>query len=371
MSFAGFRSWLETDYVSPVTSRPLGQDAPSDYTSRLRLLSRLLDVDIENANPAQLDRVADTFAVDERIAGYQSGKAIIDMRVAVRRYAMYRRLESSGSKSEATNAGSRANELATQLGRLGFVLARTRQHTLELQNGDCIVYLKRASSTLPLVIQPDYEAEYSALASLRGVVAPQPFRYYHNSAMPAFPRRVNQGRTAIYYGLDFDVEDYPALQRLVAAVLGRREVVPKGPERAAQNTETTRLQKARVGQGQFRADLFDHWTVCPLSGVTVPDLLRASHIKPWRHSDRHERLDPFNGLLLASPLDALFDKGFISFTDEGRLMVSEKLPETERIAFGITSVAQRLNLRPEHLPYIRHHRDRVFLDRPSGQEGSC
>ncbi|MGH7020956.1 MAG: hypothetical protein ACREEY_13805 [Brevundimonas sp.] len=69
MSFTAFREWLATDYVSPITSKPLGHDAPSDYASRLRTLSRLLDMDIESSPPDRLDALADRFASDARLAG--------------------------------------------------------------------------------------------------------------------------------------------------------------------------------------------------------------------------------------------------------------------------------------------------------------
>ena len=74
---------------------------------------------------------------------------------------------------------------------------------------------------------------------------------------------------------------------------------------------TTRLVStlARIGQGGFRDALMTIWErSCAVTSLTCPELLRASHVKPWSHSSRRERLDPNNGLLLAAHLDALFDK---------------------------------------------------------------
>ena len=48
---------------------------------------------------------------------------------------------------------------------------------------------------------------------------------------------------------------------------------------------------------------------CAVTGLDLPLLLRASHIKPWRDSDNRERLDPYNGLLLSPSYDAAFDWG--------------------------------------------------------------
>lgn len=360
MSFDLFREWLETDYVSPVTSRPLGHDAPSDYVSRLRLLSRLLDADIEGAPAETLEELATTFGSQRAVAATQSGKAIIDMRVALRRYALYLRLQ-SGAGAVAPSDDTRAETLASQLRTLGFDQTGTRRHTFELRRGDLIVYVKRLSNTLPVVVAPEFEACFSALAAVNGVTEPTPFAYYHNSQMPAFPQRLHGGRSPIHYGLAFDVGSFAALDQFVATLVERSFLAPTAADRAEQNTETVRLQKARLGQGQFRADLFEVWGRCPLSGVSTPELLRASHIKPWRASDRQERLDPNNGILLAVHFDCLFDNGFISFDEDGRLLISDRLSPEERAAFPVLDPARRIALTGGHLPYIAHHRTEVFL----------
>lgn len=86
--------------------------------------------------------------------------------------------------------------------------------------------------------------------------------------------------------------------------------------------QTTRdaLVQARIGQGKFRADVMHLWgrgEKCPLTGIDVPELLIASHIKPWRDCDDSERLDPHNGILLATHADKLFDRYLMSFKCEG------------------------------------------------------
>lgn len=81
-------------------------------------------------------------------------------------------------------------------------------------------------------------------------------------------------------------------------------------------TEREQLAKARIGQGRFRADVAAKWgrgEVCALTGVAIPEMLIASHIKPWRDSSNAERLDPMNGLLLAAHADRLFDRHLMSF----------------------------------------------------------
>ena len=91
------------------------------------------------------------------------------------------------------------------------------------------------------------------------------------------------------------------------------------------DTEKLQLVKSRLGQGLFKSRVKMIESECRISGVKSGVHLRASHIKPWRDSTNSERLDGYNGLLLAPHVDHLFDRGFISFTDDGDLIMSAQL----------------------------------------------
>ncbi len=83
------------------------------------------------------------------------------------------------------------------------------------------------------------------------------------------------------------------------------------------------MVRQRVGQQTFRQAMLDYWGgACAVTGLALPQALRASHAKPWAEcvSDA-ERLDVFNGFLLSANLDALFDQFLISFTDDGELLM--------------------------------------------------
>jgi len=74
---------------------------------------------------------------------------------------------------------------------------------------------------------------------------------------------------------------------------------------------------------------------CAITRLAVPELLRASHIKPWAACETDaERLDVYNGLLLAPHLDAAFDQGFISVADSGDVIVSPALDVDARQVLG-------------------------------------
>lgn len=95
-------------------------------------------------------------------------------------------------------------------------------------------------------------------------------------------------------------------------------------------TEVEHIVRQRVGQNKFREAMLDYWGgACAVTGVALPEVLRASHAKPWAEcATDAERLDVFNGLLSAN-LDALFDRFLISFTEQGVLMVAPALAGTE------------------------------------------
>lgn len=132
-----------------------------------------------------------------------------------------------------------------------------------------------------------------------------------------------------------------------------------GDKLQAPDTASWVMARARIGQGRFRADLLTFWQgQCALTEVSAPELLRASHIKSWEKSDNRERLDVFNGLLLAVHLDALFDRALITFQNSGEMLVSKRLAAGERTVFGLESVSQKLLLNVAHLEYLRHHQDR-------------
>jgi predicted restriction endonuclease len=94
---------------------------------------------------------------------------------------------------------------------------------------------------------------------------------------------------------------------------------------------------------------------CAVSGCSIREVLRASHIEPWARSSNENRLNPENGLLLVANLDILFEKGFISFDDAGRMLVSKELSARDRRLFGLP---MKLRRKPDagERRYLAQHR---------------
>lgn len=126
--------------------------------------------------------------------------------------------------------------------------------------------------------------------------------------------------------------------------------------------EKQQLINARVGQGDFRKNLIDIENECRLTHVDNYKFLIASHIKPWRDSSDEEKLDGNNGFLLSPHVDKLFDGGYISFTDDGKIL---------RASTEIDSILKKWGLDPNmnigefnrfQKNYLKYHRDNIFRE---------
>ena len=123
--------------------------------------------------------------------------------------------------------------------------------------------------------------------------------------------------------------------------------------------EKEAIVKIRVNQDVFREELLKRYHTCALCKVDNPQLLVASHIKPWSECEPSERLDVDNGFILCPNHDKLFDKGLISFDDSGEILISEKLTEINRM-FTNVSVNMKVPLTEGQRKYLGYHREHVF-----------
>ncbi len=159
------------------------------------------------------------------------------------------------------------------------------------------------------------------------------------------------GSFAVYSGFQIELTDEEVQEKI------NRDV-------ALSSTEKLQQISARRGQGTFRENVMRHEKGCRLTGISSPQLLIASHIKPWRScSDGFERLDGNNGLLLSPNVDLLFDKGFISFCDDGKVIVSAHVDKSDIIRLGLDSAISKAHtaFRVEQLAYLDYHRKNVLL----------
>ena len=128
------------------------------------------------------------------------------------------------------------------------------------------------------------------------------------------------------------------------------------------HTEVERMVRQRVGQDKFREAMLDYWGgACAVTGIAIPDVLRASHAKPWAEcATDEERLDVFNGFLLSANLDALFDRFLISFDEQGALIVSPELNGIDLQPLGVLPGMKLRWINLLHEPYLQSHRIRAL-----------
>jgi 5-methylcytosine-specific restriction protein A len=130
-----------------------------------------------------------------------------------------------------------------------------------------------------------------------------------------------------------------------------------------EKTVSTQLVAVRSKQSLFRRRLLGIEKQCRLTGIKDLRFLMASHIKPWSQCETGtERVDGYNGLLLAPHADHLFDKGWITFEGDGRLVVSERLPTDVRKLIGLDLKSGRRcgAFDSSQQNYLAYHRDHLF-----------
>lgn len=157
--------------------------------------------------------------------------------------------------------------------------------------------------------------------------------------------------------VDFLTRDRVRLERPVSLVM------PTGP------TEGRATVKVRRGQQFFRQAILNVYGIrCCITGIGVPRLLVASHIKPWRDFP-DDRLNPRNGLCLSSLHDAAFDSGLITIDENLRIVLSKELksylPQPALKRNFISYAGKRIHL-PEKLAEpdpvsLEYHRSKIFM----------
>lgn len=136
------------------------------------------------------------------------------------------------------------------------------------------------------------------------------------------------------------------------------------PEEYLKEKITTKdvLTKIRIGQAQFRKELILSLKRCPITKIDDTRILNASHIKPWFMASNPERLDIRNGLLLSPTFDKLFDRGFISFSNDKEILISPTLDlkNIERLHIYSKQKFEELPITGRE-EYLEYHRQKIFL----------
>jgi len=190
----------------------------------------------------------------------------------------------------------------------------------------------------------------------------RPYRYLgrfmcqSSYVRPGTPDREGQPRSAIVFRL----RSLEASLGLATSEADQAEIDAAIDDVGA--TSVRRETEVRTKQRLFRERLIGVEKGCRLTGIEDLRFLRASHIKPWADSTHSERIDGENGLLLAPHADLLFDRGWISFSSSGRLIVSSSLPSDVSVRLGLNLDASLRygGFSPKQRIFLDFHRHMVF-----------
>ena len=132
------------------------------------------------------------------------------------------------------------------------------------------------------------------------------------------------------------------------------------------------IRKARDGQGKYREKLLEQCRFCPVTMISDERLLIASHIKPWAASTDFEKVDPYNGYMLSPLIDKLFDRGFITFTEKRRIVLSDFVsPYTwKQIKLTNGAFIKALPMDEKRIQYLQFHHSSVFKGSWESDEAS-
>lgn len=141
-----------------------------------------------------------------------------------------------------------------------------------------------------------------------------------------------------------------------------QEIFPEGKTREV-------VVRARVNQAFFRAAvLAAYGSRCCITGLSVVQLLNASHIVPWK-DDVKNRTNPRNGLCLNPVHDRAFDCGLLTVTPDLTVRLSRQLQriKTDDAVRDFLGRFAGASIRPPHRfapdpEFLRFHNRKKFLE---------
>ncbi|QVK19627.1 HNH endonuclease [Mycoplasmatota bacterium] len=102
---------------------------------------------------------------------------------------------------------------------------------------------------------------------------------------------------------------------------------------------------------------------CAITGIKTKDFLVASHIIPWS-IDKENRLNPKNGICLSTLVDKAFDKGYITISNNGQVIISEAANKDQNLYELLLPYQDvKIKVKKEFFPnedFLKWHRENLF-----------
>ncbi len=223
--------------------------------------------------------------------------------------------------------------------------------------------------------QPDivffYANDQYQIRGLRGYINSEDegYQLLRKIALPlvsyVYVEKVGTDKDPMYYWklfVDFDAINEKKNGPLVLnyGKLKEQDKEQKAKPKATKKAEE--IRQARDGQGKYRERLLEQCHFCPFTMIAEERLLIASHIKPWAASNDKEKIDPNNGFILSPLYDKLFDRGFITLTENKHMILSDFIsPYTWRqLKLKNDTYIEALPMNEKRVEYLKFHHQSVF-----------
>ncbi len=170
------------------------------------------------------------------------------------------------------------------------------------------------------------------------------------------------GSTIFYWKLFADFDAISDKKEALVYTYGKKGEKVEPQPHPKETSRQTEIRRARQGQGLYREKLLADCPFCPITMINDERLLIASHIKPWAVATDKEKIDHKNGLMLSPLYDKLFDRGFMTFTDDRKIVLSNWISPANKKRIGVVDgqFVQMLPLDDDRQAYMDFHRTSVF-----------
>ena len=172
----------------------------------------------------------------------------------------------------------------------------------------------------------------------------------------------NSGLPIFYWKLFADFDAISDKREALVYTYGKKAEKSVGTSKSKETSRQKELRYARSGHGLYREKLLSECPFCPITMINDERLLIASHIKPWAVSSETEKIDHKNGFVLSPLYDKLFDRGFMTFAEDRRIILSNWISPANKKRLGVQEgqFVQMLPMDEARQEYMKFHRASVF-----------
>lgn len=234
--------------------------------------------------------------------------------------------------------------------RIVPVFCKDKQKNRELFK--CTQY--KSIDKVLIIIRPEYNSHLEGINEKFSFTSLEKLKCFEIDFSKRIPEKYNELREKSNYSIsktNKKIEKKSQYKKLYNELQDRFNKIT--------STEKDTKVRQRIGQNILREALLKKECQCKICSMSDATFLIASHIKPWRSATDEERLDDDNAFLLCPNHDSLFDKGYISFNDNGEILISDRLSDDTKRLLAISEEI-KISISDENKIYLKWHRENIF-----------